>query len=91
MLASDAKTEAERIERIFDQALNRKPNGREVAVLSKLMLTQRERYTAQPDAAKQIVATGARPVAKDIDPVELATLLSVTRAVFNLHEFITRN
>ena len=91
VLASDAKTEAERIERIFDQALNRKPNGREVAVLSKLMLTQRERYTAQPDAAKQIIATGERPVAKDIDPVELATLLSVTRAVFNLHEFITRN
>ncbi len=91
VLASPAKTDPDRITAVFNQALSRDPNTAELKVLSNLMSAQRKRYTAAPDAAKEIVSTGERPVAEGIDHVELATLLSVTRSVFNMHEFITRN
>jgi hypothetical protein len=34
---------------------------------------------------------GEAPLARGFDPVELAALATVTRAVLNLHETITRN
>ena len=34
---------------------------------------------------------GLSTVSKDIDTAELAAWFSVTRTVFNMHEFITRN
>ncbi len=91
VLLSDAKTDEERIINVFQHALSRDPNAQERTVLTSLIAAQRKRYTATPDAAKEIVSTGQQPVAKDLDAVELAALLSVTRTVFNMHEFITRN
>ena len=41
--------------------------------------------------ADGVVSVGQQPVADGVDTVELAALLSVTRAVFNMHEFINRN
>lgn len=91
ILQSEAKSDEERINAVFGEALSRDPNEREKAILVSLIASQRKRYTAAPDAAKDVVSTGHRPVAEDVDIVELASLLSATRAVFNMHEFITRN
>ncbi len=91
ILASEAKTDAERVTAIFNEAISRDPNDAELEVLGDLIAAQRKRYTAAPAAARTVIATGQRPVADSVDPIELAALLSVTRSVFNLHEFITRN
>lgn len=91
ILSSDAKTDAARIVAVFNEALSRDPNEKERTVLTSLLQSQRTRYSAAPKAAKDVVSTGSKPVAKSVDVVELAALLSVTRTVFNMHEFITRN
>ena len=91
ILETGAATDGDRINAVFQRALSRKPNEKERTVLASLMASQRKRFTAAPDAAKEVVAVGERPVAEGVDPVELASLLSVTRTVFNMHEFITRN
>ena len=91
ILETGAATDSDRINAVFQLALSRDPNEKERTVLASLMASQRKRFTAAPDAAKEVVAVGERPVAEGVDPVELASLLSVTRTVFNMHEFITRN
>ncbi len=88
---SEAKSDEGRIDAVFAEALSRSPNNHERAILKSLLASQRQRYAAAPDAAKEVVSVGERPVAEGVDVVELASLLSVTRAVFNMHEFITRN
>ncbi len=91
ILESDAKTDEERFLRIFLQALSREPVDEEQEVLSKLLVDQRMRYLADPDAAKLVVSVGDWPTSARLNEVELASWLAVTRAVFNMHEFITRN
>jgi hypothetical protein len=91
ILQSEATTDEQRIAAVFDQALSRDPNGQEKAILKSLLASQRKRYIATPENAKAVTSIGERPVAEGVDHVELASLLSVTRAVFNMHEFITRN
>ena len=76
---------------VFQHAVNRAPNQNERDVLLRLMDDQRKRYMANPEVASEAISTGEKKVAKDVDPVELATLMSITRAVLNMHEFITRN
>ncbi len=91
ILQSDLKSDELRIDAVFAEALSRSPSADEQAILKTLIASQRKRYAGTPDAAKEIVSVGERPVADGVDAVELASLLSVTRAVFNMHEFITRN
>ncbi len=91
ILQSDLNSDEERIDAVFAQALSRSPNSSEQTILQSLLASQRRRYAKAPDAAKEVVSVGERPVAEGVDVGELASLLAVTRAVFNMHEFITRN
>lgn len=91
VLVAGPATDEQRIRSVFRGALSRGPNDRELAILTSLLRKQRERYQADRSLAEQVVSVGEKPVAEGADVVELATLLSVTRAVFNMHEFITRN
>ena len=45
---------------------------------------------ATAEAARAVVQIGLAPVPDTLDPVELAAWTAVARAVFNLHEMITR-
>ncbi len=91
ILHSKASTDGERIDAVFAEALSRDPSEQERAILETLIQSQRKRYSAAPETAAEIVSIGQQTVDDDLDLVELASLLSVTRAVFNMHEFITRN
>ena len=57
----------------------------------ELLHKHRHEYIADNPAAEKIVAAGEAPVAKDLNPAELASWTSVARTVLNLHEMITRN
>ena len=48
-------------------------------------------YEKDKEAARELVSVGGAPRARDLDPVELAAWTSVSRALLNLHEAITRN
>ena len=91
LLSSDLLTDGERITQAMSEALSREPNDQEVKILTSLIQQQRAHYQTNPAAAKEVLAVGLSPVNDALDPIETAALLSATRAIMNMHEFITRN
>jgi hypothetical protein len=81
---------ADRIKWAFNQAVNRAPTAEEAKLLSALLEKHATNYAGNVEAAKKLVATGARAVPTDLNPSELAAWTSVARVILNLHETITR-
>ena len=75
----------------FQQALQRLPRVEEQETLLPLLVKHRAAYRADPDAAKQLVATGQAAVQVDLNVAELAAWTHIARVLFNLHETITRS
>jgi hypothetical protein len=75
---------------IFDRALNRAPTAEERALLRGLYERSRKRFTADPSVARELLSEGETPLPPNVNAVRLAALSTVTRAVLNLHELITR-
>ena len=80
-----------RLDWIFDRAINRSPDAQERSILRGLFDRNLSRFRANRDAATELLSVGEAPLAKNADPAELAAWTTVTRAVLNLHELITRN
>ncbi|HUA84523.1 MAG TPA: PSD1 and planctomycete cytochrome C domain-containing protein [Bryobacteraceae bacterium] len=80
-----------RLDYIFNQALNRAPSAGERSILRGLYDRNLERFRANGASASELLRVGEAPLAHNEDPVELAALTTITRAVLNLHELITRN
>ena len=72
-------------------ALSRPAQPREVEIVSGLLESQRQHYSTHKEDAAKLVQIGLHKPAEDIDVVELAAWTSIARAIFNMHEFITRN
>jgi hypothetical protein len=75
----------------WQQALQRLPRVEEMETVLPLLRKHRGDYTADPAAAKALLATGFAPLPADLDPAEVAAWTHVARVLFNLHETITRN
>ena len=91
-VANGGRTFTSRLEWIFDRALNRPPTPDERAVLSGLYERSHKRFAADPDSARRFVSVGEAPQPSDTGrPATVAAMATVTRAVLNLHELITRN
>ncbi len=76
---------------VFDRALNRTPTKEEHTLLRGLYDRNLKRFTADPASARALLGEGESPLPSNVDAVRLAALATVTRAVLNLHELITRN
>ncbi|MBK9168670.1 MAG: PSD1 domain-containing protein [Bryobacterales bacterium] len=81
----------QRIDWAFHQALGRAAKADERSVLSELYRKNRARFQAQPRLARELAQAGEAPLAANLDEVEVAAMTTVTRAILNLHETITRN
>jgi hypothetical protein len=91
-LAHGGKTFASRLDWIFDRGLNRRPSAEERSILASLYEHNLKRFSADPAGARELVRTGEAPLPDDLkSPASLAAMTTVTRAVLNLHELITRN
>jgi hypothetical protein len=82
--------DAARIQWLWSEALSRPPEGYEVDVLQKLLTESRTRVAADPASADGILSVGLAPVPEGIDRAELAAWTTVTRALLNVGEAITR-
>jgi len=91
VISEGGATTPERIDWMINHALSRPVEPEEAEILTGFLQAQLQEYQSQPDAAKQLIATGLSQPPENIDPVELAAWTAVARAVFNMHEFITRN
>lgn len=79
-----------RVRWAYERALARAPEAGEVAELKALYDEERAWYAARETDARRLIETGFYPAPEDVDTVELAAWTAVGRALFNLHEFITR-
>ena len=84
-------TTAERLNFAFRRAVSRSATGEEIAVLQELLNSHLVEYSANTTAAKELLSVGTKPMATDEVISELAAWTSVSRAILNLHEVITRN
>lgn len=80
-----------RLDRAYRLALSRAPDDEERLVMQNLLAAARAEYESDIAAARELLETGLAPVPAGIDPVELASWTSVTRAILNLSETMTRN
>ena len=91
ILKKGGPTIRERIEWGFLQAVSRKPTPAEREILAELHNKSLAEFAAQPQSAREFIRVGEAPPAMDVNPTELAALMTVARAILNLHETITRN
>jgi hypothetical protein len=82
---------AERVAYAFREALQRAPTADEAKVLGGLVERHLTHYRQDTAAAQAFLKVGQRPAPADLAVTELAAWTSVTRAILNLHETITRN
>jgi hypothetical protein len=90
-LANGGNTFRARLDWVFDRALNRQPSAGERSILSGLYERNLKRFAAAPATAREFVSKGEAPSPPDRNQVSLAAMTTVTRAVLNLHELITRH
>lgn len=82
---------AQQIDWAMLKALNRKASPEEQEVLSGLYKSSLARFTANPAGAREFLSSGDKPLPAKAKLPELAAATTVTRAILNLHETITRN
>lgn len=75
----------------FEKALSRKPLDQERKVLLGLYQESLSEFRANPQAATEFIHTGEAPVDPSLKAADVAAMTTVTRAILNLHETITRN
>jgi hypothetical protein len=85
-----AKTPQARLQWAFRRALGRAPNQDELPILLDLYNKSLQHFDADPAAARAFIAAGDAPPLANANPAELAATMTVTRAILNLHETITR-
>ena len=91
ILLEGGASDAERLDFAFRRVFSRPPRPEESEVVTALLTDQRAAYRADPGAATARVLEGESPQPPpELDRVELAAWTSVTRALLNTDEAITR-
>ena len=83
-------SDTKRIQWMTQRVINRNPNLQEREILETLLQKQRKQFAANPAKATELVSIGEWPKAQGLDAAEHAAWTMVARALFNLHETITR-
>ena len=89
-LMTSAKSDDERLDQAFRQALARAIKQNEKSSLAAFLTQMRQEYKAKPEDAAKLKKVGLKESPADLDDVELAAWTSVCRVLLNLHETITR-
>ena len=84
------KEDQQLVTRAFRHCLSREPSAEEKTILSNFHQKELARFTTDPELAKKFITIGHSKPPENIPPAQLAAATSLTRAIFNLHETITR-
>ncbi|MBH54242.1 MAG: peptidylprolyl isomerase [Opitutaceae bacterium] len=90
ILLTENQDDNARIEEGYTRALVRKPTKQELQTLRAFLNRERERFEQEENQADAFLSVGLYYPDPDHPPVELAALTSLSRAILNLHETITR-
>ncbi|MEZ5429862.1 MAG: DUF1553 domain-containing protein [Verrucomicrobiales bacterium] len=80
----------QRLRAAFRRVLSRFPTEPELGILRTLLQRQRGGFRADPGSARDLVAVGASPIGRGLDPVDLAAWSLTLHTLFTLDEAITR-
>jgi hypothetical protein len=89
-IASADAHDGQRLQWMMNRALSRDATDRELEILNDLLAKHRQFFKDNPQRAERLVSIGLSKPLGSPDPVELAAWTSVSRAVLNMHELITR-
>jgi hypothetical protein len=90
LVKEGGKDDAKRLALGFRWCTSRTPSDDEVAVLTKLLETQRGHYAADQEAAKKLLTVGDAKADAKLDAAELAAWTGVAQALLNLDATIHR-
>jgi hypothetical protein len=90
ILTSGRGSDRERIRDAFEEVTLRPPSHKELQILEDLLNDMRDGYRTNPERGRDLVKVGLNSAGAQCPPDELGAWTSVTRALFNLHETITR-
>ena len=91
ILREKPSTDSERLKFAWRRTVLRDPTEDELELLTALLKNSRDTYRESPESASKYLAVGLAPLPEGADPIELAAWTTVARALFNLHETITRD
>jgi hypothetical protein len=86
-----ASNDDDRLHWAWRVVTGRQAKSEEVALLKQLLEMHRKHFNEQPKAADSLVSVGISERNDSIQAAELAAWTSVTRALLNLNETISRN
>jgi hypothetical protein len=89
-LLNEGASAEERLERGFRWATARSPNETEKQILTKRLTNLKKEYKLDPEAARELLAIGEKPVDEQLDPVVLAAYTGLCSLILNLDETITK-
>ena len=88
---ADLSNDAEKVKQAYLRVLSRTPQMSEIKILTKLLQDERRRIKANPALVQEFHKVGAFKSKRSGKAlIEVTALSAVTRAVYNLHEAITR-
>jgi hypothetical protein len=90
-LTAAASNDEQRIQWVWRTVTGRLPSEHEQELVKQLLAKHRKHYSDHQDSAKEFVSVGISQRDDGVDVSELAAWTSVTRAVLNLNESISRN
>lgn len=90
LLRDPAGSPRRRLEATFLRVLGRPIRRDEAKALLELQQKHLAEFRARPEDARKLVAVGELPTPSELDPIEVASWMSVGRTLLNLHETITR-
>ncbi len=90
MLSEGGSSLEEQVQWAYREALSRDARPDEIGLLQELFVTQLALYDDNEEGAVKLIQTGIAPSEEMTSPAQLAAATAVTRAIFNLHEMITR-
>jgi hypothetical protein len=90
VLKDGGPSDTQRLQYAYRRALQRNPSAEEERILLELLRKHEQQFTSDPKAAEALLKVGEAKTLSDLSPSQLAAWTSVTRAILNLHEGITR-
>lgn len=91
VLQNGGQSDSEKIRYAFSKATSRAPEKMESSVLKTLLNSSRRTYQSQPEQATPLKKSGLAKTKQNLNSVELASWIAVTRTLLNLNEVVTRN
>jgi hypothetical protein len=80
----EGNNDSTRLTLLYKRLTSETPTPSDLALLGKLLTTQRTHFLAHPDAAQKLLALGDTKASATIPPAELAALTVVAQATLNL-------